>query len=455
MRTPLALALFAIAAITTGCNTPRQLLPSHPEAEGGDNRGSNPSPGLSDGSPSEADSSNVAPPGRPDADIAASNDAGSGASRDAPREQDAPVRATESGADGSASSSPDSSPACMDACSIGSKTCAGGGIQECVMLSGGCTGWNAGTTCDDPKLCKPSGAANATCECPPGTCTTGSKRCGLGGGIQQCVTNGACSVWGPESPCPDPQKCKASGNSASCACTAGGCTVGASRCGPRGGVQICERDGACTALSTESSACQFGCDSSKNACRDCSGMMNKSCFDSDCETGTFDCQGVCQHRPKADNTPCGRASCADRNNSQEAGSCQGGTCQPGKKCDYHGCGSGNKCTTTCPKDTQDSGSACEACGTSGVKCCGGTGCGPNLFCEPATLVCQPCGGDGQPCCPNRMCRDSRVCFDGFSGPPGVCNTPCGQFLQRCCNTNFENPLACQGTLTCDLDSKCR
>ena len=211
----------------------------------------------------------------------------------------------------------------------------------------------------------------------------------------------------------------------------------------------------CTTWSTET-PCQFGCEPSTKACRLCSPMQNQECHDSACQAGTYDCQGECVRRNKPDGTRCAPASCSDRNNALEESTCRAGACQPGRKCDYHGCDANQRCTNMCPSDApSDTGTACEACGHAGTKCCGGTTCDANSFCEG--FVCLACGGAGQPCCTNKGCRGGLTCFDAMSGPPGKCNTPCGAAGQRCCEFT-ESPLPCPDGAQpdmCGLDSKCR
>jgi hypothetical protein len=134
-------------------------------------------------------------------------------------------------------------------CSPGAMGCGpGGGLRSC-SANGACGVWTAETTCPSPQVCSVSGSA-ASCGCPAASCSPGTMGCGPGGGARSCSANGACGVWTAETTCPSPQICAP--NSSGCSCPAASCSQGAKRCGTAGGVQECVIMGACSVWGPES-----------------------------------------------------------------------------------------------------------------------------------------------------------------------------------------------------------
>jgi hypothetical protein len=136
---------------------------------------------------------------------------------------------------------------CTNACVLGSTKCGGAGIQECVLM-GTCTGWGPETACPAPQTCTET-VGSARCSCATGGCIVGSSICGPRGGIRTCVADGVCSAVGPEALCPAPQVCTQFGMTVRCDCSNSQCPTGAPpTCGPGGGVQTCVQMGACASL---------------------------------------------------------------------------------------------------------------------------------------------------------------------------------------------------------------
>lgn len=320
---------------------------------------------------------------------------------------------------------------CTNSCTAGQTRCAGGSVQSCVALASGCMGWGPAMACPARQTCPDSGTK---CDCAAGNHRC-DDRCEPDDSVLACGV--ACVA------CPVPQNGSATCRSGVCGA---GCNNGLRACGMR-------------CIPTEE-PCGNTCPDGRHLCG--GACVSNSIKDGDdcsdpCNTGRIDCSGRCVRTPRMNGTPCGSASCGDRNNAREAGRCTDGTCTPGRRCDYHGCDSSNRCTDTCPREApNDTGTACEACGRDGQKCCAGPTCNPNHQCDQ-NLICRACGGNGQQCCKfgnDYTCRDGMTCFSGRSGPPGRCAPPCGAFLQRCCNvTAGEAPIPCPGdgvgpTLSC-------
>jgi hypothetical protein len=400
---------------------------------------------------------------------------------------------------------------CTGTCSPGSRHC---GLKQTPETCNSTGEWVADPTCEFACTgqgqcggeCKPGakrcdGVVPQTCdetgrwirEAPctnlcssgscGGTCLPGKRRCGANQSPEMCSEKG---TWEPApTPCPflcsgdgqctgecipgakqcattTPQTCEAgrwtnSGPPCPFVCSQGACggicSPGTKRCGSNA-VQICASDGSGWA---DSASCQFGCDPQTMGCRACSLKQGQSCFNSDCQTGTFDCQESCQRKNKANGTACGQpASCRDRNSSRAADSCQNGQCQPGDQCDYHGCGSNGKCTKTCPSDTNDTGNACEPCGKADQRCCAKNTCSGNAVCFVSSVgdpICVNCGGIKQFCCgPRRDQCSSGECQANPADPndPGHC-LECGSEFQSCCKKSSP---ACRTGFVCGQFDTC-
>lgn len=96
---------------------------------------------------------------------------------------------------------------CSNQCALGSRRCGnGGGAQDCVM-TGACTVWTAEVPCGASRTCQQSGTS-ASCACPsPLACVAGTQQCGPGGGVRTCTLVGECPAWGSETSCAGPKTC--------------------------------------------------------------------------------------------------------------------------------------------------------------------------------------------------------------------------------------------------------
>lgn len=112
---------------------------------------------------------------------------------------------------------------CPSLCTLGAKKCGGSVVQECLVLSNGCPGWNSATSCQLPQMCQESGIA-ATCSCPT-SCAIGARQCGTAGGVQECITRNGCPSWGDEQACSVPNGTPK--------CAAGVCAVASCKSGYR------------------------------------------------------------------------------------------------------------------------------------------------------------------------------------------------------------------------------
>jgi hypothetical protein len=162
----------------------------------------------------------------------------------------------------------DTPPACTSACSpVGRAECVTGGVRSCVMMPNGCAGWGQPEACPTPQACP---AGETKCSCPTGSnaCTReGDKKCGSGG-VQTCTKAGACFAWTQPEACASPQSCAGNAPNAKCECPkSNACSPeGAAKCGPGGGVQTCKSNGsACLSWSAEQACDYHGCESGKCA----------------------------------------------------------------------------------------------------------------------------------------------------------------------------------------------
>ena len=197
-------------------------------------------------------------------------------------------------------------------------------------------------------------------------------------------------------------------------CTNGTCTgtcrPGARRCGSTA-VQACGNDGNWN----DTESCRWGCDSGRTACRACSTREGQNCHNSDCQTGTYDCNENCNRRNKEGS--CGTCRV-----------CRNGSCTIDAGAN---CGSGASCVDSRTAKAQDrcqSDGSCRGdrrtCGTDQI-CIRGA-CGENDFAncsrdsECSSNTCIPvgtCAGRSRRCVTNDECGP-----DGCGGIP-VCDSP--------------------------------
>jgi hypothetical protein len=302
------------------------------------------------------------------------------------------------------------------------------GIQTCTNAKWGVC---QGATYAKPRDCRsssdndcdgrPDDAIDSTCRCTEGkgqTCDSHPQD-GIGAcraGTQHCIVapNGALADWSvcANSVAPTGTDTCAAGNDANC-----------------NGIpnENCKALGQSCALNSD---CLSGFCVQGTCC-------NSSCPTSGPSTcgndGTCDITGSC--RKYANGTTCTAANCSDRASSRESSTCQGGVCQTGKMCDYHGCGTNSRCAAICPAGYLDSGTSCEACGDSGQECCGGNTCNSTgLGCirsmVDGMLYCGVCGGLGNRCCSvGTQCREG-MCLPAAAG--GSACQSCGLSGQPCC-----------------------
>ncbi len=274
--------------------------------------------------------------------------------------------------------------ACLNECAAGAKRCGkNGGVESCVSRAG-CLVWGAAEACRGALVCKEEGGT-AACKCPPapggcngmegkvcsgsmlatcardadgcysvataacaagkicqGTipnalcsdtctnaCVAGTKRCGAGGGVQDCVLQGSCTIWSKETACTGAQSCKDEAGNPVCRCPAApsGCNnVEGKFCSSTTLVGTCTRDVAgCLLASTA------GCPSGKH----CEGTApGATCVD-DCtpETDVAFCQ-------RANARSCSTASGTDNcGHARSVAQC--------KTCSVTSCASDNYCTSLC------------------------------------------------------------------------------------------------------------
>jgi hypothetical protein len=98
-------------------------------------------------------------------------------------------------------------------------------------------------------------------------CLMGESRCHLGSSQACGLVSTGCTAWGNPQACPSPQTCASDKKSCECPIQNACASESAKRCSS-GGLQTCEREGACLRWGTPAS-CEFGCDSSMNSCRRC------------------------------------------------------------------------------------------------------------------------------------------------------------------------------------------
>jgi hypothetical protein len=297
---------------------------------------------------------------------------------------------------------------CGGECKPDSKRCTGAqNLQSETCNSGG--HWVAGTTCQ--FVCSSGACA--------GVCKPQAKRCS-GGAVQTCAADG--SAWS------DSQQCPLGCDAATTSCIA--CKPKTENCS-NGQDDDCDGKVDC-----DDSDCGKGtsCGTDKvcngGACVACRG--GKSCLDEPCRTGVFNCSSgaeVCVTSNRKDLTACGSAASCGGASSKEADACMSGVCVPGKSCDYHGCDARNKCSSSCPPLTNDTGNGCEPCGHTNEPCCafapkecenGKLRCAHDTSISSAK-ICVPCGAENQRCCLPASPGD-----DGCDVPDDLCVAELGE-----------------------------
>jgi hypothetical protein len=339
------------------------------------------------------------------------------------------------------------------ACVSGDKQACGPSVVQGICKRGTQTCSNAqwgpceGATYARPRDCtsaldndcdgEPDNTIDLICQCNPvngvqscgshpqdgvGPCRAGSQRCVAGSG-------NASTSWGPctGSIGPAASDTCASGNDANC--------NGApnERCTALG--HACDTESDCqSGVCVQGVCCASACPrETPNTCGN---------------DGTCDANGACR---KFSGVTCGDPSCSNRSDSHEAGVCQNGGCQPGKKCDYHGCGSDSRCATTCPSGFMDTGTACIQCGGENQPCCINDSCpnAPSLICSFGT--CEHCGREFEHCCAGFKCdAANRFCKRLNETDPGSCRKCGSSEFFTCC----PGDLCPDGVNTCDWFASC-
>lgn len=127
---------------------------------------------------------------------------------------------------------------CSDECTEGQLSCAGdeSAVMVCDLGLDGCLTFLLHEECGPNGLC-----SGDRCVCQD-ACVANETECGAGGGVRTCAGPDAdgCLYWGDEVPCGPHQQCDTGVGQCVCAVT---CTVGATECGPNGGVRTCEGPG--------------------------------------------------------------------------------------------------------------------------------------------------------------------------------------------------------------------
>jgi hypothetical protein len=218
--------------------------------------------------------------------------------------------------------SPDAAPpppACMNACQMGQRRCPQNRLEECTIAPGGCLAWtpvscpipaNASTACDGTNCgfrCNPGfnkcddqcrqnsdascGSACAPCQSPmtcqgngggarcscPNICEPGSKQCGPGGGVQDCVRRDNCPAWGNERPCTVPN--------GTAVCMAGACAVVSCQ----GGRNLC--DNRCVEPD-DVTACGPGCMPCRTTVPNASPVCSAGQCEATCNAGALTCSAA-------------------------------------------------------------------------------------------------------------------------------------------------------------------
>lgn len=236
-------------------------------------------------------------------------------------------------------------------------------------------------------------------------------------------------------------------------CLSGKCAVcqpTSRRCGTNA-VQMCSQDGSAW---SDAESCPFGCDASTRACRRCSPKQGQNCLNTECQTGTYDCQERCVMKNKEGscgggqcrvcrngacvvntNAACGAsARCENQFSLKNAGTCDSsGACQePTVMCQLNEICAGNRCVT---------------CGGTDQDCCAGNKCDDMAFSQCYRGKCRRSGKTGQPCWPDGTCdfRDTDTC----NLQTNLCEK-CGGLGEQCC------PVAgaqCREGRVCDTTCK--
>ena len=114
-------------------------------------------------------------------------------------------------------SGPDS--ACSGICTLGSKRCGvGGGVQACVS-GGSCVAWSVETRCEGNQVCA-GNEPNAQCQCPPPPASCAGKGTFCSGQILQICNQDAqgCISLAAPIACPSETPCTGDFPNASCSC---------------------------------------------------------------------------------------------------------------------------------------------------------------------------------------------------------------------------------------------
>ena len=294
---------------------------------------------------------------------------------------------------------------------------------------------------EDMKACGDRCVADEACctdaDCPPmdqkvGACDQSNGRCNwmCAAETKPCGNSGCIPKTGccTDAECPGNTACQDNACSTSC-------RSGFKRCGNEciPASMCCRADGCCA--HSDCGTCQK-CVSGRCVNQGGNDDLKSECASGTCRTGNCNGNGGCGITPNGQQGPgCNGGASCNNQGAKAADSCQDGQCQsPGRmSCRHYDCGSNNRCRTSCPAGTRDTGSSCEECGGSGQQPCSGGTCDPGLV--PDGGVCQACGkAFNQPCCPGNTCDPSSGHKCGQKNGQFRCVFPCGVELEYCCDS---------------------
>ncbi len=262
---------------------------------------------------------------------------------------------------------------CQDQCQEGMMTCQDErNAQRCERLATGCLDWGSPSPCEAGR-CRPGvGCDDGACAERP--CDEGEVRC-VDLGVQRCITDAAgCPVWGAIEDCGAGRQCVEG------SCTDQGCqdacAAGDRRCA-EGGVQFCDREGACLAWGAvmpcpfnqmcrgggECGECSEG-EQESQPCGNC-GTQGRTCRNGDwTDWGACDSEGECRPGEVEACGGCGTRECHGRCGWGECSA--EGECAPGETRDCGQCGM-QTCQANCSYDACNNGDGrlwreCNACG---------------------------------------------------------------------------------------------
>ncbi|HEX3697159.1 MAG TPA: hypothetical protein VH374_17420 [Polyangia bacterium] len=333
---------------------------------------------------------------------------------------------------------PDHCGACGTTCSNPTPLCSSStGKPTCVSDCAASTPTKCGSVCvnttSDPNNC---GMCGTGCSSPNSnaSCVNSGCKFTCKDGFGDCNAQPGCET--PLSS--DPQNCGVCGKScavanAASSCAGGSCTTpvcnnGFANCNssnPDCETQTsqdsknCGSCGhACQSCETcQGSTCKNNCPSGKTCTggQCCDSRMGQSCTPaggSDCQTGTYDCNGDCVPKNKSDGVSCGPNNCP-------AKICMNGICSFGG---INSCPTGQVCSNN------------GGCIVSGLR---SKATLPDGSPYDINMRCQPCGAQFAVCCPGRICNDPAYPFCVKSAGEYCANVQCPAGDPGCSNTYCE------------------